>query len=135
MNKTHQQSLDVRINPRIEYPYLLQQPVVIKTGIKNHAFNVPYINMDNEGKLSIDVGYAWDGASGAINTANWILASLAHDALYQALRLNCLPIKYRKTADKLLMVICQVNGMSWLRAHYSYLAVRAIGWRFTKYLP
>ncbi len=81
------------------------------------------------GILTLKPGYMWDGPSGpTVDTENFIRASLVHDALYQLIREGVLPIKpYRKKADKLLLEICEKDGMSWFRRRYVYYAVRQFG--------
>lgn len=77
------------------------------------------------GTLLIKKGYCWDGASGpAIDTANFMGASLVHDALYQLMREGVIPRSFRKTADKILREICLADGMSKPRAWWVYIAVR-----------
>jgi hypothetical protein len=80
------------------------------------------------GLISIGAGYSWDGASGpAIDTKDFMLASLVHDALYQMIRLGLLDKSFRKAADETLYSLCRKAGMSWWRAQYVYLAVRCFG--------
>lgn len=84
-----------------------------------------YLDLRPDGALEIMPDYCWDGASGpAINTADWVRASLVHDALYQLMRTGKLGIDYRAYADREMRRICIADGMSRLRANYSYLAVR-----------
>jgi len=84
-----------------------------------------WISLHPEGGIVINDGYAWDGASGAIDTKSIMLASLVHDVLYQMIRAG-LPI-VRKEADKELYRLCRAGGMWWIRAQYIYWAVRLFG--------
>ena len=77
--------------------------------------------------LHIKKGYAWDGASGAIDTKTIIRGSLIHDALYQLIRQGELRRSFRAEADSILRDICRMDGMSRLRAWYVYKAVRMFG--------
>jgi len=88
-----------------------------------------FVWLDAGGRLELRRGYAWDGASGpAINTKNFVRASLVHDALYQLIRLGVLDKDGdRKIADELLRDIAREDGMSWFRSSYVYAAVRAFG--------
>lgn len=79
--------------------------------------------------LTIKKGYAWDGATCAIDTDNFIDASLVHDFLYQMIREKVLGKEYRLIADKILKAICLANGMSSFRVGYVYTCVRLFGWR------
>jgi len=80
------------------------------------------------GSLTIYDGYSWDGASGpAIDTPDFMTASLVHDVLYQFIRLGKLPMSARKEADQALYDLCIAAGMNWFRAQYVYQAVRLFG--------
>ncbi len=82
----------------------------------------------DEGMLIIYKGYAWDGASGpAIDTPDFMLGSLVHDAMYQLMREGILDQRLRKVADQVLYDICKDAGMPWWRAQYVYWAVRMFG--------
>lgn len=62
-----------------------------------------FVFLTLDGLLVIKRGYAWDGASGpAINTKDFIRASLVHDALYQLIREGVLTADDRKDADAIL---------------------------------
>jgi len=84
-----------------------------------------WISLHPEGGIVIADGYAWDGASGAIDTKSIMRASLVHDALYQMIR-EGLPI-VRKEADKEFYRIMREDGMWWIRAQYIYWTVRLFG--------
>ena len=91
--------------------------------------------------ITAKAGYAWDGASGAVNTKSWIIPSLVHDILYQLMREGLLNQSLRKQAD-LAMHYFLKKYMSrggyfsklWgnSRAKMSYIAVRALGEKYTK---
>lgn len=84
-----------------------------------------FIVLDVGGLLTINNGYAWDGASGpAIDTKNFMRGSLVHDALYQLMRGRNIGQEHRKTADQILRRICQEDGMSAIRAWWVYQGVR-----------
>lgn len=78
------------------------------------------------GHLTIFKGYCWDGGSGpAIDTANFMRASLIHDALYQLMREGVIDRKkFRKRADQIMREIALEDGMSNIRARWIYCAVR-----------
>ncbi len=84
-----------------------------------------FIMLSTDGMLLIKNNYAWDGASGpAIDTKNFMLASLVHDALCQLIQTRMLDKSHQKAADKLLRKICLEQGMSRFRAWYVYYGVR-----------
>ena len=84
----------------------------------------------SEGRLLLQIrgGYCWDGPSGpSIDTKNFMRGSLAHDALYQLIRLGLLGSEQRALADRELYTICREDGMNRLRAAYVYRCVRWFG--------
>lgn len=84
-----------------------------------------YLELDTNGTLRINKGYAWDGASGpAIDTKTIMRGSLIHDALYQLMRAGKLGQQWREQADKELRTACLRDGMWRIRAWWVYLAVR-----------
>lgn len=111
------------------YKFQVEDVYQIETGIMGRAVALGrYLSLSATGVLSIGPSYAWDGASGpSINTGNFIRGSLVHDALYQLMREDALPFSFRKRADELLIEICKVDGMSWVRRQWVWLAVRAFG--------
>ena len=88
--------------------------------------NLYYLILNTEGDLFIRSGYAWDGPSGpAIDTKNFMRASLVHDALYQLMREGHVSqYKYRDKADRLMQSICREDGMSRIRASWVYYGVK-----------
>ena len=86
------------------------------------------IRLHMDGWLEIQAGYVWDGPSGpAIHTGDFMRGSLYHDALYDLMKSHHLPILFREAADKLLMEVCEEDGMPGPRAAWVYAAVRAFG--------
>lgn len=91
-------------------------------------FKVPGYFQYFDGWLTVWPGYAWDGASGpAVDTADFIRASLVHDALYQAIAEGLLAPSWRKAADQALVRLAAEDGMPWLRRQWVYAAVRWFG--------
>ena len=84
-----------------------------------------FISLDGGGTLTTRKGYAWDGPSGpTLDTTSFMRGSLAHDALYQLIRLGLLPEEMREPADAVLYRICLADGMWRLRARWVYRGVR-----------
>ena len=117
------------IKYRKGYKYRLEQLYSIQTGITGvNTHVIPgYCALYPTGKLEIAYGYAWDGATGAIDTGSVMRASLVHDALYQLMRESDLSISYRDAVDDLLWELMREDGVNWLRAWYIYRAVRMFG--------
>ncbi len=111
------------------YKYQLQNDLHIQTGIEHPLLiNTRFIDLDLEGNLLIKQDYCWDGPSGpTIDTENFMRGSLVHDALYQLMRMNLLPLRWRDHCDQLLRQICIEDGMSWIRAWWVYRALYRFG--------
>lgn len=86
-----------------------------------------YLEKDN---IYISKGYAWDGATCALDTDTFMISSLIHDALYQLISENQLDKSERIKADQILKQLCIEFGMNKIRANYVYLAVRLFGGLF-----
>ena len=98
-------------------------------------FDDEYMSLSLSGILTVKKGYAWDGATGGIETHVIRRASLIHDAYCQLIEKGCIPISFRLNVDIVFRRICKEDGMSWLRTWYTYTAIRAFvkwtyGWRF-----
>ena len=109
------------------YKYQLKKSYILNIPITPpESIVTEYIQLDNEGNLTIKKGYAWDGPSGpTIDTKTFMRGSLIHDALYQLMRENHLDHKkYRDQADRILQKICKEDGMWSFRAWYVYHGVR-----------
>ena len=111
------------------YLYQLYDDCHIETGITGYTISTQFIKLDKNGKMSILKGYAWDGPSGpTIDTPNFMRGSLAHDALYQLMRNELLPVDpCRGQADNLLRKLCREDGMGRIRALWVYQAVKRFG--------
>lgn len=97
------------------------------TGIvPEEAIDLDYVKLTKRGDLLLKSGYAWDGPSGpAIDTRNFMRASLVHDAFYQLMREGYLDAsRCRDKADRLLQKICLEDGMSFIRALWVYYGVK-----------
>ena len=79
--------------------------------------------------LRIFKGYVWEPSGPTVGTKNFMVPSLAHDALYQLIRNGKLLPKelWREYADDLLKRMCLERGMWGIRAWYVHRAVRAFG--------
>ena len=87
----------------------------------NRHISIKFITLSKGGKLTIKSGYAWDGPSGpTIDTNTFMRGSLAHDALYQLMRMGLLGIEWRVPSDRYLQELCIEDGMWRIRAWYIY---------------
>lgn len=88
--------------------------------------------MIRKGWLMTRVGYAWDGASFVMfkwfgTPRAWLVPSLVHDALYQAIREGALGRQYRDDVDRMFYAQLRARGVSWLVALVAYYCVRVGG--------
>lgn len=111
--------------------YVLTRAYHLNVGIPCEI-NTEFIWL-HRGVLHLLAGYAWDGPSGpALDTKDFMRASLVHDALYQLMREGHLPMEWRKSADQIMHYICLEDGMLPFRAWYVYQAVRLFGGQYMK---
>lgn len=108
------------------YNYQLVEPYTIKTPIiPPKKITTKYASLELDGTLTINEGYAWDGATDAFDTITFMRGSLVHDAFYGLMRMGELDASvYRIQADKLLRDICLEDGMWGVKAKLVYAAVR-----------
>lgn len=113
------------IKYRKGYNYQLAETYRTQTTLRpSKKIETEFITLDVDGVLEIRAGYAWDGATGAIDTNTIMRGSLVHDALYQLIRLGYLEKSDRSIADRELNRICLEDGMWKIRAKYVYDAVK-----------
>ena len=78
--------------------------------------------------ITINRGYAWDGASGPTwDTAEAKRASLIHDVIYQMIAEDELSLKNRKAADDYFLVLLKEDSMSKIRRTLWWWAVNKFG--------
>jgi hypothetical protein len=74
--------------------------------------------------LIAKAGYAWDGASGGIDSDAFMRGSLVHDVLCQAMELRLLSYDYWDRAADELGRICREDGMWSARCWWVVRAVK-----------
>jgi hypothetical protein len=116
------------VNPgqyRLEEDY----DVPYNTGILGYQLNIPMkFALNKAGWMVVKKGFLWDGPSGpAINTVSCMGASLAHDALYGALRKRYIIKSHKKAADKLYRRMLKGAGVGYVRRWYHWAAVAVFG--------
>lgn len=110
------------------YKYQIHEDFEIQTGIKiQQGIYTHFIRMTKDGFLTIKKGYAWDGATKAIDTKSFMIASLVHDAGYQLMAEGFIPKSFRNKWDLLLKDLCIKHGMLSVRAWWVYRAVHRMG--------
>lgn len=112
------------------YKYQTVKPLVFMTDIcPSENIQHPYFLLQMDGILTVNTGYAWDGASGpAIDTKAFIRGSLAHDVFYQMHQLRLpLPLDWKDRADNLLVRLTYEDGMSKIRCWWVRKSVGIFG--------
>ena len=118
---------------KYHYKFKVEEDVYLKLPVSMPDFEHDYCAVKN-GTIFVNKGYAWDGASGPVfNTKNTLVASLVHDALYQAQRLNLIEHNStnRKNADENFYELLKYFGVNPIRCKIWYLAVRFFGKKST----
>lgn len=109
--------------PTYKYRLIDDEITELGSAFVGQLVNTPFITL-KDCILTIRKGYTWDGASGpAIDTQNFMRGSLVHDALWQLIAGDMLPLDLKKPANDELVRICSEDGMSWLRCRWVKLAV------------
>ena len=104
---------------------------IIQTKVTGFHISNDYCTLAVGGMLVVNSGFAWDGASGGIDTKRTIRASLAHDVLYKLMRNELLPRSQQQYADQTLRDIMRTDGAIVSRVWAWFLAVSLFGRRNT----
>lgn len=110
------------------YKYRLAETFIIKTNIKGRGFKHELFSLDDDGNLTIVKGYLWDGVSGPTwDTKSTMISGLVHDAFYQSIRLELIPIYIKHEIDALFYGLMIEHEVWKIRARYFYIAVDELG--------
>jgi hypothetical protein len=113
------------------WKYQLKDVYIDSAPVLGCTYQDNYLSINSLGALIIHRGYCWDGPSGpTIDTKNTMRASLVHDALYQLIRKNILPVTFRKEIDDHFRQQLIEDGMSKFRAWYYWKSVRLFGKKY-----
>lgn len=109
---------------------------VFKTALRPGAeITTTHIVLDVNGNLTTKVGYSWDGPSNpGPDLPRFMRASLAHDALYQLMRLGRLSNsrENRLNADRLFLQLLREDRAFPPFRRAAYLAVRIFSYSRSK---
>lgn len=108
------------------YKYQLNKTTIIFTGILGFDIVTEFVHLYENGFMEVFKYYAWDGASGpTVDTKSSMRFSLAHDVLYQLMRLGLLPHTLKDKVDNMVLTIGKRDGMWKLRTN---IWERALNW-------
>ncbi len=106
--------------------YELTRELITKTEIfPSERLEIPFASLDTDGWLIQSPGWRWDGASGAIDTPDFMRGSCAHDGICDLHQLEkSVPKDWNEKALSLLNRICRDDGMGAFRRWRVRIAVR-----------
>jgi hypothetical protein len=118
------------ISYRKGYKYQLAEDYTVQTKLRPvQAIETRYILLSVDGLLTIENGYAWDGASGpSFDTRDSMRGSLGHDAKYQLIRMRLLDYSAKVIADQELYDDLVEDKMWRWRAAYWLKSVETFGY-------
>ena len=123
------------MTPELKYTggfkYQLAEKFVIETGLRTSlTVKLPFAKLERNGLLTIEKGFAWDGASGpTIDTESSFVGGLVHDALYRFIQTGLLTANYKDEIDELFHALLVSQGMWKWRARIWYNGVKDFGHR------
>ena len=95
-----------------QYKYILTEPYVYHTGIRIKKAIMSYgWELKTTGRLYIEAGYRWDGATGCPDTDEVMRGSLVHDPLCEAYNKGGLTKRWVKEINDIFVKICKEDGM------------------------
>lgn len=115
------------MNYRKGFKYQLEEEYVAYTGIIGYEVETTWIRLEEDGKLILRYGYAWNGSNFVWDTKSSQQASAEHDAFYKLLRLLLIPMKVRKDVDKRYGRKCKMDGMWEWRAKLRARTLKKVG--------
>ncbi len=110
---------------------------------KGRYLGSDFLGYDIElGKTSINAdaflfaspGFKWDGATGGIDSADFMESSMFHDAVCNMFDAGLLPMSLWGAAADMMRDINKAEGMPWVRRQWTWAGVRIWG-RIKKSLP
>lgn len=110
------------------YKYQLHTDYRFKVNIPiSREFKSDFLDCDLIGNVHVKKGYAWDGATCAIDTDTFMRGAMIHDVLYQLIREGSISQSYRTKADEILDIVLEYDGMGLFRRFYVKKALALFG--------
>lgn len=92
-----------------------------------YSGSVGWARLDLDGRISVKAGYRWDGASGAVDSADFMEGSMYHDILCELIESGQVPSSMWNKAAAEMREINKAEGMPWLRRWWTWRGVRLWG--------
>ena len=111
-----------------QYKYELSNDLMIQTNLVGYKVSHAFFSLDTNGLLTVKKRYKWDGVSGPMyDSDNSMIGGCVHDAFYQMLRLELLPVSVKDEIDLEMRRLFKKCKMWGFRAGYAYHAVDSFG--------
>ena len=108
----------------VESCYNVWEPFEVPTVVHGFAVKTDFYELHLDGRLRIEMGYPWDGPTGALNTEDFVKASCIHDIFCEMINAGQLPAYIQALADEEMRRIEKEQEMPKWRRMYTYFFVR-----------
>lgn len=105
------------------FKYQLHEDETIQTTILGYNVSSEFYGLQSNGILTAKKGFAWDGASGSIDTDTNLRASLFHDICCLMVARNQLPLSEMDKINSLFYTILELDNMHPVRRWWHFKAV------------
>lgn len=104
--------------------YVVSEDIEYDTIVYGFDIDREYFTLRPDGTLRVRKGFFWDGATGALDTDNFMDASLVHDIFCILVNEGRVPRWIQALADEMMRLMTLKHGMPWIRRMWTYLVVR-----------
>lgn len=116
-----------------KYKYQVTTTLVFETNIHPETDiayppEKPLVFLTTAGKMTIGVGYAFDGITGFFDLKSMMRGAAGHDVALQLIQLDLLPRIWKEAADRLLVRLATEDGLSRPLQPLVYQAVKRFGY-------
>ena len=108
----------------IKTKYCIVETFQVQTIVKGFFHEDEFFTLYRSGILEVRKGFCWDGATGAFDTADFMVPSLVHDIFCILVNEKRLPDYVQALADEQMRLLEKQAGMYWARRMLTYFAVR-----------
>jgi hypothetical protein len=108
----------------VECKYSLIETFTVQTIVRSFSAKMQFCELHPDGRLTIHAGYCWDGATGALDTDDILLASCIHDIFCEMIAAGLLPVYSQALADEEFRLVERRQNMPWYRRFWTYMVVR-----------
>jgi len=115
---------------KVKGGYEMLQEAFYFCGILGIEYEDENVKLEANGRLTLKIGFFWNGSNFSIDASTNMRASAFHDALYYLLDIEAIKHTWnnRRKADKVMYNIMREDGASWIRCRYFWRGLRTFGW-------